>query len=150
MKTLHKIEGFDGHIILYCKYHYKTKVDFLTGLRRIWAIRCGLSEEHVIEGQSDEYIANSLYKLFKILNPSKAEYFHEIIHKEIENDFRYEKLKPIERLILMYRSEIMMIQIREKVKTKYRSIVKLPKPQKLLFKKIIKGKGEYSDYKLVA
>src|SRR5688572_19612389 len=95
----------DGHIILYCKGHYSCNISFLTGLRRIWGIRCGLSEEH-INKSIDRYIANHLYDILKIINPKKVEYLHEIIHENLDNKIRYEDdLSSIEKLILIYKSE---------------------------------------------
>lgn len=47
------LDNFEGHLTLYCKGHYAVnKVDFLTGLRRIWAVRCGFdvcTEEKAIQ-----------------------------------------------------------------------------------------------------
>lgn len=142
-----ELEKFEGHLVLYCKGWYSVKdVDFLTGLRRIWAIRCGFDVEH-IDKSIDEYIANALYKTLKKLNPKKIEYLSELIHKEVSKTYlsTYEGLSTIETLIMIYRSEIWAVSIKENGKT----IIKLPKPQKRLFKKIVKGKGEYNDYKNV-
>lgn len=144
-----QLPTIEGHIVLYCKNHYSTDVDFHVGLRRIWAIRCGLDEEHVITGQADRYIANELYKLFRLLNPTKAEYFHEIIHAELEKPYRFKDLTHLESLMIIYRSEISMVAIREKKGERYYPLVKLPKPKKKLFKRIIKGKGVYDDYKAI-
>jgi len=44
----------------------------------------------------------------------------------------------------------MNIQIKEKVtENKWKTLIKLPKPQKRLFKRILSGKGKYKDYELV-
>jgi len=142
-----KLENFEGHLILYCKGWYSYKdVDFLTGLRRIWAVRCGFNVED-IDKSIDEYIANALYKTLKKLEHRKIEYLFEIIHKEVSKTYlsTYENLNTIETLIMIYKSELWQVQIKEKNKF----LVKLPKPQKRLFKRIISGKAEYNDYKLM-
>jgi hypothetical protein len=145
------LKSIEGHIILYCKGHYNVEsVDFLTGLRRIWSIRCGYDYRKE-DKSADRYIANELFSLFKLLSPKKAEYFHEILHYDLESwrATRYKDLTFLETLIMVYRSEIWNIQIKEKQKVKYSSLIKLPKPQKRLFKRIVKGKGDYNDYKLI-
>lgn len=142
-----QLENFEGHLVLYCKGWYSNKnVDFLTGLRRIWAVRCGFDVEH-IEKSIDEYIANALYKTLKKLEPNKIEYLFELVHKEVSKTYlsTYEGLDTIETLIMIYRSELWNVQVRGKNKT----LIKLPKPQKRLFKRIVSGKGDYNDYKLV-
>lgn len=47
---------------------------------------------------------------------------------------------------MIYRNELSQLQIRE---GKRKILIKLPKPQKRLFKRIVSGKAEYNDYKLV-
>lgn len=140
-------DKFEGHLILYCKGWYLVEnIDFLTGLRRIWAVRCGFDVEH-IDKSIDEYIANSLYKILKKVNPQKMEYLYELIYKEVSKTYlsTYKDLDTIETLIMIYRSEIGQVKIKEKDKI----LINLPKPQKRIFKKIVKGKGEYNDYKLI-
>ena len=142
-----KLDNFEGHLVLYCKGHYSVnKVDFLIGLRRIWAVRCGFDVEH-IDKSIDEYIANALYKTLKKVKPNKVEYLFELIHKEVGKTYlsTYAGLSTIETLIMIYRNELWDAQVKDKNKT----ILKLPKPQKRLFKKIVSGKGEYTDYKKV-
>lgn len=142
-------ERFDGHIILYCKSHYNLKdVDFILGLQRIWAVRCGLAVEHV-SNSLNEHVADRMYKIFAKCNPSKLPHFHEILHSGLCDEWRYEGLNAIERVIMIYRNELMMIQIKEIKDNKSTTLIKLPKPQKRLFKKIISGKGKYNDYKLI-
>ena len=141
------LDSFEGHLVLYCKGHYSVnKVDFLTGLRRIWAARCGFDVEH-IDKSSDEYIANALYKTLKKVKPNKIEYLFELIHKEVSKTYlsTYEGLNTIETLIMIYRGELWDTQVKDKNKI----ILKLPKQQKRLFNKIVSGKGEYTDYKKV-
>ena len=142
-------EKFDGHIILYCKGHYNLKnVDFIIGLQRIWAIRCGLPFDS-ISGSFNEYIADRMYNIFKFCKPSKIDYFQDILHKGICDEWNYKNLNGIERCIMIYANELNMLQIKDKKDKNYITLIKLPKVQKRLFKRIISGKGEYVDYKLV-
>lgn len=46
---------------------------------------------------------------------------------------------------MVYRSHLWETQVKDGRKT----IIKLPKPQKRLFKKIVSGKADYVDYRLV-
>jgi hypothetical protein len=139
-------EKIDGHIILYCKGHYNLKdVDFIVGLQRIWAIRCGLSVEH-ISSFFNEYLANHLHNIFAKCSPRKLSYFHQILNKGLCDNWEYDGLSGIERAIMVYRVELMQLQIKEE---KRKILIKLPKPQKRLFKKIVSGKGQYNDYKLI-
>jgi hypothetical protein len=57
----------------------------------------------------------------------------------------YQGLNTLEKLIKFYRSELLCLTIREDKKV----LVKLPKVKKRIFFKIIKGNGEYNDYKLI-
>jgi hypothetical protein len=149
-------EKFDGHIILYCKGHYNLKdVDFITGLQRIWAVRCGLAFEH-ISGSFNEYMADKLHEIFAKCNPKKLPYFHQIMNKGLCDEWNYGNLNAIERVIMIYRDELSMLQIKEskakllgKPMSGYKTLIKLPKPQKRLFKRIVSGKGQYNDYQLV-
>ncbi len=143
------LEKFEGHIVLYCKGHYNVKdVDFLVGLRRIWAVRCGLLVEHISK-RVDESIADELYRILEQTIPQRMPYLWQIIHRDIENDWKFKDLSPLERLIMIYNSEIHMTQTKEKVNKNYKWLIKLPKPQKRLFKRIVSGKGQYNDYNLV-
>ena len=135
-----QLENFEGHILLYCKGNYQVKdVDFLVGLRRIWACRCGFNVEH-IDRSIDEYIANALYKLLKKLEPHKIDYLFELIHKEVSKTYLsyYEGLSTIETLIMIYRSHLWQVTVRENGKT----LIKL-KPQKRLFKRELIKKEKY-------
>lgn len=142
---MENLTNIQGHIVLFCKNHYKY-TDFFQAIRMLWCIRCGYDFEDYNKS-SDAYIANELYKIFKLLNPKKADYFYEILHGNIANTYKYEGLTPIETLILEYRSEIIMIQVKEKVGKKWKTLVKLPKPKKRLFNRIFRGNGRYEDYK---
>ena len=84
-----------------------------------------------------------------VIHAGDSTNYYQIIHQELENNFRFEGLNALERLILIYRSEIMSIQIKEKLGEDYVSIIQLPEPNQPLFERIIAGRAEYSDYKLV-
>ena len=144
-----EFKGFDGHIILFCKGHYKCPNSYIKGLRIIWSIRCGYpynEKDHSV----DRYIANKLYSLLKELNPERISYIQERIHDDITCSWRFEKdSTPIEKLIYIYISEIANIQVKEKKGERYVWLFKLPKPMKKLFNKILSGKGSYDDYWLV-
>lgn len=91
-------EKFDGHIILYCKNHYNLKdVDFIVGLQRIWAVRCGLAFDS-IRGSLNEYIADNLHEIFAKCSPKKLPYFHQIMNKGLCDEWQYEGLNAIERV----------------------------------------------------
>jgi hypothetical protein len=145
-----KLEEFDGHIVLYCKGWYfqkKVDIDFLVGLRRIWAIRCGYDYEED-DKSIDQYIANRLYKIILETNPNIDLIDFQIrLHNEMAKDYlsTYQGLNTIEKLIKFYRSELLCLTIVENKKV----LIDLPKVKKRVFFKIIKGKGEYNDYKLI-
>jgi len=142
-------EKFDGHIILYCKGWYNIKdIDFIAGLQRVWAVRCGLQVEH-INSSINEYMADKLHEIFAKCNPKKLSYFHQIMNKGLCDEWRYEGLTAIERAIMIYANELSMLQIQENVDGKWKKLIKMPKPQKRLFKRIVSGKGQYNDYNLV-
>lgn len=148
MKPIELNCKFQAHVILYCKGYYQQKdVSFHEGLRRIWAVRCGHDIEH-ISTSSDEYIADDMYKIIQKVLPKKLEYLYQHIHKSLcyKPFFRLEDLTAIEKLISFYKNELMMLQVKDKVNKNYRTLIKLPPPQKRLFSRIVKGKFEYSDY----
>lgn len=145
-------EKFDGHIILYCKGHYNLNdVDFIVGLQRIWAVRCGLNPD-CANSRLNEYIADHLHEIFAKCRPTKLPYFHQILYKGLCDEWQYKGLSAIERVIMIYRNELMQLQIKEskakllgKLMSGYTTLIKLPKPQKRLFKRIVSGKGQSND-----
>lgn len=148
MKALKLDCKFQAHIILYCKGYYQQEdVSFFDGLRRIWAVRCGHDLEH-IDISSDEYIANDMYRIIQKVLPKKLDDFYRQVHKSLcyKPFFQTEDLTAIEKLIKVYANELMMLQIKEKIDEKYVTLIKLPTPQKRLFKKIVSGKFEHNDY----
>lgn len=140
-----KLETFQGHIVLYCKTHYKFK-DFFDGLKRIWAIRCGYDYEHT---SSDvmRYIANDMYSIIALTQPKKLEHLMQIIHHEVTNQAFYkpQNMTPIEAIVWEYRSVLCNLQIKDGNKT----LVYLPKPQRRIFNRILNGNGHFSDYDLI-
>lgn len=143
-----KLDEFDGHIVLYCKgWYYQGNVDFLVGLRRIWAIRCGYDYQED-DKSADEYIADRLFKIIVQTNP-KLDFVHfqKRLHQELSKDYLslYQGFNTFEKLIKIYQSELVMLQIKDDKKT----LIKLPNPKKRVFSRILKGKGEYNDYKLI-
>lgn len=146
------LEKFQGHLTLYCKGYYRVEgVDFITGLQRIWAIRCGIATEH-IDDSFKEYIADEMYRIIQQTLPHKLDYMYELMHKSLVKNpfFNYVvEFTAIEKIIHFYRNEISQIQVKEKVIKNYRRLVKLPKPQRRLFNRIVAGNGRYTDYELV-
>lgn len=145
MKT---IENINGHLILLCKGHYKTN-DLLTALKQIWAIRCGYDYDEK-DNLSYRYIAKNLYNILKDINSERIEYIIDRIHDEVDGKWKDDNKLAIERIIEIYCSELAHLKVKEKVNTKYRCIIKLPKPNKRVFNRILRGNGKYSDYKLIS
>lgn len=144
-----KIDGFDGHLVLYCKNHYNVKnIDLITGFQRMWAVRCGYGIECIDKG-SLEHIADRLFKILSQTNGFDSVHFLKRLHNEVSKTYlnRYEGLTPIEILIYFYASEIMQLQVYD-TKSKI-TFIELPKPKKRLFNRILKGNWEFDDYKLI-
>lgn len=143
-----KLDEFDGHIVLYCKgWYYQDNVDFLVGLRRIWAFRCRYDYEED-DKSIDQYIANRLYQIILETTPNIDLINFQIrVHSELAKDYlnMYQGLSSIERLIKIYKSELLCLTIVENKKV----LIDLPKVKKRVFSRILKGKGEYNDYKLI-
>jgi hypothetical protein len=150
MKSPIELRGIEGHIILYLKNRYSVPdVGLLEGLRKIWAIRCGYDYDEK-DKSSDEYIANELWRIFKLTMPDKIDFFMNIIHREINSTWRFDTVIPLERLIYIYCSELSGLTVREKIGEKYHTLIILPKPKKRVFKRILRGNGRYKDYELIA
>ena len=151
MKILKKeFTGISAHIILYCKNYYgkDLNVEFLTGIRRIWAIRCGYDFDEK-DKSIYKYIAQELYELMLELHSEKVNHYQELIHDRLCNNL-YKEYSAIENLILFYKSEIAWSTCKERKKSKLYWIYKLPRPKKQIFNKIISGKGQYYDYKKIS
>jgi hypothetical protein len=142
------LDVFQGHIILYCKGHYKVKTDkFFEGLKRIWAVRCGYDYEH---SSSDilVYVANDMYRIIAACQPERLSYLMEVIHKEVGNQAFYkpQNMTPIEAIIWEYRSIISNLQVREKVDNKWKLLINIPKLKKQIFNRILNGNYRNDDY----
>ena len=114
----------------------------------IWAIRCGydyeLTDKHTLA-----YIANDMYKIIQKCSPNVCERLFDTIHRELASRFTSTKPKdmtPIEAIIWEYRSILNQLSVREKIKNKWVPIIKLPKPKKQIFNRILRGNGAYTDY----
>lgn len=147
-------DKFHGHLILYCKGAYKVKTeDFFEGLKKIWAIRCGYDYNQTNRDVL-RYIANDMYEIISICAPKKLPHIIGILHQELSptaSSFgKPENMLPIEAIIWEYRGALNNLKVREhNEKGKIYWIIKLPKPQRQLFNRILRGKGRYEDYKLV-
>ena len=146
-----ELDEFQGHIVLYCKHHYKTpKGDkgFFEGLKMIWAIRCGYKYE--LTGKDTlTYIANDMYSIIRKCMPKRLEHLMETLHREINWGIgKPENLSAIEAIVWEYGSMISQMQVREKKegRKRYSWIVKLPKPKKQVFNRILRGNSNYEDY----
>ena len=143
-----QLDKFEGHIVLLTKGYYPIKkVEYLTAVRRLWATRCGLDNEHVENKSCDIYLANALYKLAKKVTTNSVMdigFIHEALTRV---SFEYEGLNSIEKLIRYYLSVIGCCQVMEKNENgKWEFIMNLPKPNKRTIGKIIRGNGKYGDY----
>ena len=137
-----ELTNFDGHLVLYCKRHYDVYyVDFTLGLQRIIAVYSGIDTENV----SKHHILTKLSKIVSVLYSDwSIEQILSHVHEAICNNY-YEECSIEDRLIFQYCSLIYGSQIKSGKKV----LVELPKPQKRLFKRIVRGNGNYNDYKLV-
>lgn len=148
-----ELSNFDGHLVMLCKGTYFNPINNISifrAFRLLWAIRCGHPVPEENDKGADEYIADKLYEILVKVQKQDYVQFQKKIHRELSNmyDYRYEGLSTLERLLLIYRNEIMMLKIKEKKGKRYKSIIKLPKPEKRVFNRILKGKGKYTDYEI--
>lgn len=146
---MQEYKGFQGHIILLCKNHYGTniKTSIIEKLKMIWAIRCGY-EYNEKDNSSILSIINGLHK---IIYPTIKDHkkFQEDLHEYLLSWLHGDSTTH-ERLILFYVSEISMMQIKDKSSNdKWKTLIKLPKPKKQLFNRILNGNGKYDDYYLI-
>lgn len=148
-KEVVKLDTFDGHLVLLCKGHYETGIDFFEALKRIWEVRCGVSQ-HAFSGNAVfENIADRMYEMIKKCSPEKLDYFYQIVHRELTSGgfTKPEGMSHIQALIWEYRSVLAMLQIKEKDSNNlWYNLIDLPKPQKQIIKRICRGNGEYADY----
>lgn len=150
MKKPVLLTSIQGHIVIYCKGLYDYK-DFFEGLKMIWAVRCGYDYKHT-SSDTYTYIANDMFKIIMLCKPERLEHIVETIHRDI-NPAWYnllpKDLTPIQYLILQYRNVLSNLQVKDKLTKNYRTLIKLPRPKKATFNRILRGKGKYSDYELI-
>ena len=146
-----KITPIQGHIILYCKFHYDVSgVSRIEGLKRLWAARCAYDYDEQ-DNSCLEYIANDLFKIICTISNFSIIEFQKELHKAMFNYYIDERDSIIERIINYYIFQLSYITVAEhdSVSGKTKMLINLPKTKKRLFKKIISGKGNYNDYKLL-
>lgn len=136
------ITNFDGHIILYCKSHYDLKVDMIVALRRIWAVRCGLSIEYATEFM-DTSILNHLYHILTTIEPTTD--VVERIHSKLAHDGSM----TTSELISIYVSALMTTEVKNKVNGEWITLINLPTPNPNVMNKIINGRGKYAHYDVI-
>ena len=144
---MQELLGINGHIVLYCKNHYKHSNSIIEDLKKIWAIRCGYD----YDSKDNTMVKNIIDNLYMILKPyiSNEQRFQENLHEHLLS-WMYKDLNTAERLIYFYCSELANLQVRKQISDKkWEWIVKLPKPKKKLFNRILAGNGKYDDYKLI-
>ena len=137
-----KIDGFDGHLVLYCKNHYNHSGNLIEDLKRIWAIRCGYD----YDPKNNGVVLNIINRLYKILYPTIKN--HEVFQEQLHNhlvSWLYQDLDKLENIALFYCSELANLQIKENNKW----LIKLPKLKKQVFNRILRGNGKFNDYKLI-
>lgn len=137
-----ELSNFEGHLVLYCKKHYHVSyVDFILGLQRIIAVYSGMDAENI----SKHHILNKLAKIVTVLYSDwSIEQILFYVHDVVCSNY-YKECSVEDKLIFQYCSLIYDSQIKRGKKV----LVKLPEPQKRLFKRIVRGNGNYNDYKLV-
>ena len=149
LKENAKVTTIQGHIILYCKYHYQVKdVSFIEGLKRIWAIRCGYDYEEK-DNSMLKYIAEELFNIIHQICDIDFIDFQKRLHKKVGTSNN--EAPAITNIIIYYIYVLAFLTVADlNSKTnRIKPLIKLPTPKKRVFKRILKGKGVYSDYKLI-
>lgn len=151
LKENAEITPIQGHIILYCKFHYDYDgISRIEGLKRLWAARCAYDYNEQ-DNSCLEYIANDLFEIICAISNFNIIEFQKELHKAMFDYYRNEKDSVIERVINYYIFQLTYITVADYNPTSRKTtmLINLPKPKKRLFKKIISGKGNYNDYKLL-
>ena len=138
---------FQGHIILYCKLHYGVDdVSFIDGFKRLWIAKC---KE---DGSDDmlDYIANYLFEIICTVSDFDAVEFQSRLHLSLF-EYNPKKKSAIELIISFYIFQLSNLKTSEydSISGKIKMLLTLPNPKKRVFNKIISGKGDYIDYKLL-
>ena len=151
LKQNAEITPIQGHVILYCKFHYHVdNVSRIEGLKRLWASRCSY-DYNENDNSCLEYIADDLFDIICTISNFNIVEFQKQLHKAMYNYYRDEKETIMERIINFYIFQLAYITVAEynPISRKTKMLLNLPKPKKKLFRKIISGKGDYNDYKLL-
>lgn len=148
-----ELEKFQGHIVLYCKGHYGPKngmdvPEFLEGLKRIWAIRCGYAYEHTAS-DTLSYIADDMWKIISTSMPERLEYITSQMHRQLCGWFLPKGLNAIESIVWYYRGILSDLKVKDINDGKSITLVKLPKPMCRVFNRIVAGNGKYEDYWII-
>ena len=138
---------FQGHIILYCKLHYGVDgVSFIDGFKRLWIAKC---KE---DGSDDmlDYIADYLFTIICIVSDFDAVEFQKRLHLSLF-EYNPKKKSAIELIISFYIFQLSKLKTSEydSISGKIKMLLNLPNLKKRVFNKIISGKGDYIDYKLL-
>ena len=138
---------FQGHIILYCKLHYGVdSVSFIDGFKRLWIAKCK------DDGSDDmlDYIANYLFEIICTVSDFDAVEFQNRLHLSFL-EYNPKNKTALELIISFYIFQLSKLNIVEydSVSGNIKTLLPLPKTKKRVFNKIISGKGDYIDYKLL-
>ena len=138
---------FQGHIILYCKLHYGVDgVSFIDGFKRLWTAKC---KE---DGSDDmlDYIANYLFEIICTVSDFDAVEFQNRLHLSFL-EYNPKNKTALELIISFYIFQLSKLKTSEydSISGKIKMLLPLPNPKKRVFNKIISGKGDYIDYKLL-
>ena len=138
---------FQGHIILYCKLHYGVDgVSFIDGFKRLWTAK------YKEDGSDDmlDYIANYLFEIICTVSEFDAVEFQKRLHLSLF-EYNPKKKSAIELIISFYIFQLSKLKISEydSISGKIKMLLPLPNLKKRVFNKIISGKGDYIDYKLL-
>lgn len=141
-----KLDKFQGHIVLYCKHHYKSATGRIEDLRKIWAVRCGYDYNPKYKG-ADVSIANELYEIIMLCEKRNPVFLAELLHKGLRDQQMFGEVRePVEALIWQYCSIISNMQVREQVNGKFKFLMEIPKPMPQVFNRILRGNGRHNDY----
>ena len=142
-----EITPIQGHIILYCKLHYGVDdVSFIDGFKRLWTAKC---KE---DGSDDmlDYIANYLFEIICTVSEFDAVEFQNRLHLSFL-EYNPKNKTALELIISFYIFQLSKLKTSEydSISGKIKMLLTLPNPKKRVFNKIISGKGDYIDYKLL-
>ena len=141
-----KLDPFQGHIILYCKLYYGVDgVSFIDGFKRLWAVKCKSNDDDMLD-----YIANYLFEIICTVSDFDAVEFQKRLHLSFL-EYNPKKKTALELIISFYIFQLSKLNVVEydSVSGDIKTLLPLPKTKKRVFNKIITGKGDHIDYKLL-